>query len=78
MTFTHSLDLASNVIMSITPNGTLYDSTYADIMCSVAVGKNIDTPVTIVWEWFTTYRLDNGTDYNIAGDTLRINRINLL
>ena len=63
--------------MSSSPNDTLYDFTSAVIVCSVTVSKNIDTPLTVTWEWFSSPRLSNGTEYSISGDTLRINRISL-
>ena len=48
-----------------------------DIICTVTVNENVDTPfnVTIAWG-FEQNHLISADDYSINGDTLRIKQLN--
>ena len=64
--------------MTITPNDTLYVDTFSDFQCNVTISEYVDTPTTIMYQWLGPSLLTTGADYNITGDTLRINRFNMM
>ena len=63
--------------MTVTPNDTLYQDTSVDIRCNVALSDDVDTPITIMRQWFGPIPLTIGSDYTITGDTLRINQLSV-
>ena len=62
--------------MTTIPNDTLYVDTFSDFMCNTTLSEYVDTPTTIMYQWLGPSLLTTGADYNITGDTLRINRFN--
>ena len=48
-----------------------------DIRCNVTLSDDIDTPTTIMRQFFGSSLLTNGSDYNITGDTLHINQLSV-
>ena len=64
--------------MTIIPNDTLYVDTFSDFQCNVTINEYVDTPTTIMYQWLGPSLLTTGADYNITGDTLRINRFNMM
>ena len=67
-----------SVTVTIIPNDTLYVDTFSDFMCSATISEYVDTPTTIMYQWLGPSLLTIGADYNITGDTLRINRFNMM
>ena len=66
---------ASNITLSTIPTA-LYEYTFIDILCNVTVSEYVDTPTTIMYQWLMELTLlTSGEDYNITGDTLRINQL---
>ena len=68
----------SNVTVTIIPNDTLYVDTFSDFQCNATISEYVDTPTTIMYQWLGPSLLTTGADYNITGDTLRINRFNMM
>ena len=66
----------SSVTVTTIPNDTLYVDTFSDFMCNATLSVYVDTPTTIMYQWLGPSLLTTGADYNITGDTLRINRFN--
>ena len=66
----------SSVTVTTIPNDTLYVDTFSDFMCNTTLSEYVDTPTTIMYQWLGPSLLTTGADYNITGDTLRINRFN--
>ena len=64
--------------MTIIPNDTLYVDTFSDFQCNVTISGYVDTPTTIMYQWLGPSLLSTGADYTITGDTLRINRFNMI
>ena len=64
--------------MTIIPNDTLYVDTFSVFQCNVTISEYVDTPTTIMYQWLGPSLLTTGADYNITGDTLRINRFNVM
>ena len=48
-----------------------------DIRCNVTLSDVVDTPITIMRQWFRFTLLTNGSDYTITNDTLRINQLSV-
>ena len=63
--------------MTTIPDDTLYVDTFSDFMCNTTLSEYVDTPTTIMYQWLGPSLLTTGADYNITGDTLRINRFNM-
>ena len=61
--------------MTTTPNGTLYEETFVDILCDVAIGVVLNTSYTITRQWLGSTPITAGQEYTIANDTLRINQL---
>ena len=77
LTHSHSpLVSIISVTVTIIPNDTLYEDTFSDFMCNTTISEYVDTPTTIMYQWLGPAQLYTGADYNITGDTLRINRFN--
>ena len=64
--------------MTTIPNDTLYVDTFSDFQCNVTISGYVDTPTTIMYQWLGPSLLTTGADYNISGDTLRINQFNMM
>ena len=58
--------------MTTIPNDTLYVDTFSDFMCNTTLSEYVDTPTTIMYQWLGQSLLRTGADYNITGDTLRM------
>ena len=56
--------------MTIIPNDTLYVDTFSDFQCNATISEYVDTPTTIMYQWFATA----GIDFTNTSDTLRVNR----
>ena len=67
-----------SVTVTIIPNDTLYVDTFSDFQCNATISEYVDTPTTIMYQWLGPSLLTTGADYNITGDTLRINRFNMM
>ena len=67
-----------SVTVTIIPNDTLYVDTFSDFQCNVTISEYVDTPTTIMYQWLGPSLLTTGADYTITGDTLRINRFNMM
>ena len=67
-----------SVTVTIIPNDTLYVDTFSDFQCNATISEYVDTPTTITYRWLGPSLLTTGADYNITGDTLRINRFNMM
>ena len=72
----HSPVSISSVTVTTIPNDTLYVDTFSDFMCNTTLSEYVDTSTTIMYQWLGPSLLTTGADYNITGDTLRINRFN--
>ena len=64
--------------MTIIPDDTLYEDTFSDFKCNATVSEYVDTPTNIMYQWLGPSLLTTGADYTITGDTLRINRFNMM
>ena len=64
-----------NVTMTTIPNGTLYEETFVDILCDVAIGIVLNTSYTITRQWLGSTPITAGQEYTIANNTLRINQL---
>ena len=72
----HAVPIAnSNITVTTNPSGTQHPGTPVNIVCTVADNDNVDTSITIVRSWLGPMVLNNSADYNITGDTLRINEL---
>ena len=67
-----------SVTVTIIPNDTLYVDTFSDFQCNATISEYVDTPTTIMYQWLGPSLLTTGADYTTTGDTLRINRFNMM
>ena len=74
----HSPVSISSVTVTTIPNDTLYVDTFSDFMCNTTLSEYVDTPTTIMYQWLGPSLLTTGADYTVNGDTLRINRFNMM
>ena len=65
----------ANVTVTTTPGLTLYEATPINITCDVTLSDGVDTSTTITYQWLGPSLLTTGSDYTIAGNTLRINQL---
>ena len=65
-----------NVTMTTIPNGTLYEETFVDILCDVAIEVVLNTSHTITRQWLVgSTPITAGSEYAITNNILRINQL---
>ena len=63
--------------MTTIPNGRLYEDTFVDILCDVAIEVVLNTSYTITRQWLGSTPITAGQDYTITNDALRINQLSI-
>ena len=66
-----------NVTMTTTPNSKLYEETFVDILCDVAIGVPVvlNTSYKVTRQWLGSTPITAGPEYTITNNTLRINQL---
>ena len=63
--------------MTTTPNSKLYEETFVDILCDVAIGVPVvlNTSYKVTRQWLGSTPITAGPEYTITNNTLRINQL---